>query len=69
LAQGCYGYMFYGCSNLNYIKCLATDISATSCTSGWLSNVSYSGNFETPSTTNWTTGVNGIPSGWTRVNA
>lgn len=70
LTSSCYQYMFYGCSNLNYIKCLATDISASSCTSNWVSGVKSSGTFVKNSTmTSWTTGVNGIPSGWTVQNA
>lgn len=65
----CYWGMFYGCRKLNYIKCLATAISASSCTDGWLTNVAASGTFVTPSTTNWSTGTSGIPSGWTRINS
>ena len=68
LAERCYEYMFLDCSKLDYIKCLATDISATNCTTGWVSGVANSGIFVTPSTTSWPTGNNGIPSGWTIVN-
>lgn len=69
LANYCYYYMFNGCTNLNYIKCMATNISALSCTSVWLLHVAASGTFVTPSSTPWTSGGSGIPSGWTRVNA
>ena len=69
LASSCYQSMFFNCRNLNYIKCLATDISATNCTNGWLTNVASSGTFVTPSSTNWSTGTSGIPTGWTRVDA
>lgn len=31
LTYDSYYYMFYDCSKLNYIKCLATNISATDC--------------------------------------
>ena len=62
----CYGYMFIGCTNLKYIKCLATNISASNCTYGWVAGVSSTGDFYTPAATNWTSGVNGIPTGWTR---
>jgi hypothetical protein len=65
LADYCYDGMFSGCTNLNYIKCLATDISANSCTFGWVSGVASSGTFVTPSTTAWSTGTSGIPTGWT----
>lgn len=70
LTKWCYGYMFKGCSNLNYIKCLATDISAIDCTEDWVFPVSTTGTFvKHPSMNNWTTGVSGIPSGWTVVDA
>ena len=61
-----YGYMFTGCTNLNYVKCLATNISATSATTGWLTNVAKTGTFiKNSDMSGWSTGVNGIPSGWT----
>lgn len=66
LVDRCYQYMFYGCSSLNYIKCLATDISATSCLRNWVNGVASTGTFvKAASMTSWTTGVNGIPTGWT----
>ena len=66
LVQYCYYRMFYNCSSLNSVTCLATDISAQSCTSEWLRNVASSGTFtKSESMTGWTSGVNGIPSGWT----
>lgn len=70
LAEGCYHQMFYGCTNLNYIKCLATDISATSCTNNWVSSVAANGTFvKNSAMSSWTTGNNGIPSGWTVQDA
>lgn len=69
LVDSCYGGMFRACSNLIYIKCLATDISATNCTSQFTYSIRTTGTFVTPSTTNWTTGNNGIPTNWTRVNS
>ena len=64
-----YGQMFSGCTSLNYVKCLATDISSSNCTNGWLGNVSESGIFVKPSNmTSWETGNSGIPSGWTIQN-
>ena len=69
LSYHCYYQMFRGCSNLNYIKCLATDISATYSTTNWVNGVAATGTFVTPSTTAWSTGNNGIPTNWTRVNA
>ena len=74
LADYCYQQMFNDCTSLNSVTCLATDISASGCTTGWLfnagTNVEGTKTFTTPSTTGWTTSsANGIPSGWTRVNA
>ena len=69
LASGCYYGMFLGCSSLSYIKCLATNISATNCTSNWVANVASTGTFiKASSMTSWTTGNNGIPTGWTVIN-
>ena len=60
-----YEGMFNGCTSLHYIKCLATDISAPSCTYHWLNNVSSTGTFVKDANTTWPTGASGIPSGWT----
>lgn len=69
LVNYCYRFMFAGCSALNEITCLATDISATECTYLWVSEVPSSGTFiKNPSMTSWTTGVDGIPTGWTVTN-
>ena len=70
LAESCYMNMFNGCTKLKYIKCLATNISATNCTSYWAYSVSSTGTFvKNPNMTNWTTGKNGIPEGWTVQDA
>lgn len=69
LANDCYYHMFRNCYLIGRVKCLATDISASGCTENWLEGVPQTGTFITPSSTNWTTGASGIPSGWTRVNA
>ena len=64
----CFGHMFAGCENLKYIKCLATDISATNCTMGWTYGVASTGTFVKAKGMNkWTTGKDGIPAGWTVV--
>lgn len=66
LDDNCYEYMFYGCSSLTDIKCLATDITATGCTTNWVNGVASSGTFVKDSTmSSWTTGNNGIPTNWT----
>ena len=70
LVSSCYQSMFENCTSLNYIKCLATDISAYYCTSGWVYGVASTGTFvKSPNMTEWATGDNGIPSGWTVTNA
>lgn len=68
LATRSYERMFDACYNLKYVKCLATSIYVSSeiCTDDWLNGVSNSGIFvKNPNMTNWPTGVDGIPSGWT----
>lgn len=61
--------MFYGCSSLSYIKCLATNISATDCTLNWVNGVAATGTFvKDPNMTSWSTGTSGIPSGWQVVD-
>ena len=71
LTVGCYSSMFTNCSSLNYIKCLATDISATNCTLSWVNGVqTASGRFvKDASMTGWTTGESGIPNNWTVQDA
>ena len=69
LVDNCYSEMFGGCSKLNYIKCLATDISASNCTNNWVTGVASTGTFvKNPNMASWTTGNNGIPTGWTVEN-
>ena len=66
----CYGNMFHNCAKINYIKCLATDISARNCTSNWVSGVASTGTFvKSPDMNDWTEGASGIPTGWTVIDA
>lgn len=65
----CYFAMFYGCTSLIYIKCLATDISATNCTLNWVSGITTDGVFVQASATGWIYGVSGIPETWFPVGA
>ena len=61
-------FLFQYCTSLNYIKMLATDISAGSCLSGWVSGVSATGTFVKSSSATWNkTGSSGVPSGWTVI--
>ena len=70
LAKSCYQHMFMSCSSLNYIKCLATDISATFCTDYWVLGVASTGTFvKNPNMSSWTEDTNGIPTGWTVIDA
>jgi len=69
LTQYCYYYMFFGCGKINSITCLATDISASNCTTCWLYGVASTGTFKkAASMTSWTSGANGIPDGWTTID-
>ena len=70
LTNYCYSYMFNGCKKLNSITCLATNISATNCTTNWVSGVASNGTFtKSKSMTSWKNGSSGIPTGWTVQNA
>lgn len=69
LSSYCYAGMFSGCTHLNDITFMATDISAQSCLDGWVANVAASGTFrKRASMTSLPTGVNGIPNGWTVID-
>lgn len=71
LAPYCYQGIFLGCTNLSYINCLATDISADYCTTVWVDGVeTATGTFVKNANMNdWPEGVDGIPTGWTVVDA
>lgn len=65
-----YKEMFSGCTSLNYIKMLATDISADRCIYSWVDGVAQSGTFvKNASMSSLPSGNSGIPSGWTVINA
>jgi hypothetical protein len=66
LTSACYKDMFNGCSNLNKVTCLATN-PTDSYTWYWLQGVADNGTFVKASGTNWSSGIHGIPSGWTVV--
>ena len=65
LNNECYKYMFNGCSKLNSITVYADNISATDCTTNWLSGVASSGTFNNMGFAPFETGASGVPSGWT----
>lgn len=59
--------MFSGCSSLNYIKCLATDMSADLCTREWVIGVPSGGIFVKAAAADWsvlTQAYYGIPALW-----
>lgn len=70
-AAQCYSEMFLGCKALNYIKCLATSRTGSSCTNTWVSNVAETGMFvKSPDATSWPIDdASGIPAGWTVIDA
>ena len=73
LVDRCYYQMFFSCSNLAIVTCRATSgINQASSTAKWLQSagtqVQDAKFVYTVSTANWPTNVNGIPSGWERVN-
>lgn len=62
-----YQYMFNGCSQLNYIKMLATSKTSSSLTD-WVTGVAATGIFVKNINATWTdTGDSGVPSGWTVI--
>lgn len=69
-----YQSMFYGCSHLNKVTCMATSIIPSDTWNGstrhWLKNVAATGTFiKNSDMSSWTNDENGIPSGWTVQNA
>ena len=68
LVDYCYGWMFQDCTSLNYIKMLATNVSAYNCLAEWVSGVAPSGTFVKDASATLPTGINGIPDGWTITN-
>ena len=69
LVSNCYNMMFNNCSQLNSIKCLATtNINSNGSTGYWVDGVASSGTFTKASGASWSTGMDGIPTGWTEVD-
>ena len=67
LVQECYEGMFNNCLKLDYIRCLARDISAASATTAWVTYIKTYGTFVQYANVPWETGANGIPTRWTVV--
>ena len=65
LVDRCYASMFSGCGTIEQVTCLATTITGSGCTTDWLNGVKPYGTFtKAKGASCWTTGNNGIPSGW-----
>lgn len=71
LELSCYRSMFDGCTSLSRIECLATNLRepGAATTASWVSGVSSTGTFVKHPNATWPTGVNGIPEGWTVIDA
>lgn len=67
LVSNGYSSMFRGCQKLNYIKCMAETLGSTSYRSEWVSEVGKNGTFVKKAGVEWSTGINGIPPGWSVV--
>jgi len=77
LTTECYKYMFENCTNLKKITCLAetnidtTDSGSVNCFTSTSSGTSLQAHgvfIKSANATDWTTGKNGIPNGWTVEN-
>jgi hypothetical protein len=68
LVEGCYQEMFANCESLDEVTCYATDITATDCTTDWLSNVASSGTLYAQRGVDYTADdPSGVPEGWSVV--
>ncbi len=66
LANGCYNYLFNGCSSLNSIKMDYTGNFSTTYFNNWVNGVASTGTFQYDGEDS-TVGDSAIPSGWTVV--
>lgn len=68
LVTECYVGMFDGCQSLSEIKCNAIYGINDDNLIGWVYGVANSGTFyKSDAATDWVTGINGIPTGWTVI--
>lgn len=61
--------LFSGCASLAKIKCLLNRIDNNIISSNWVSNVAPTGTFVKHPDATWSSGVSGIPEGWTVEDA
>lgn len=66
LSEGCYAEMFSGSASLKEVRIAATTLGASALLD-WLKDVSLSGDFYCNPNTTYSTGADGIPTGWTRL--
>ena len=69
LAASCYRELFSGCSSLDKIITYATSVSAFGQLRNWVSGVAATGDFYNLGGATYTSGANGIPTGWTEHNS
>lgn len=67
LSTNDYTAMFDGCSNLSFIRCYAMNPISSLDTNQWTKGVAATGTFVKKTGSSWTTGIDGIPSGWTVI--
>lgn len=66
MANNSMSYMFYGCSNLNWIKAMFTTTPGRVTNNSWVRGVASSGTFVKNSSATWNvSGIHGVPTGWT----
>ncbi len=70
LTPECYRFMFCNCNKLKYIKCLATDLSASQCTHNWMEDVPCGSErfFVKAANATWSRGCDGIPENWSIIS-
>ena len=69
IAQYSYSYMLRRNPNLKYVKCLArTGISTRNC-QNWFQECTAVGTFVKYPGTSWSSGISGIPTGWTVIES
>ena len=72
LVSSCYSSMFMRCQLIDYVKCLASDLSVTNATTNWLGNTTFpphaTGTFVKHPNATWPTGSGGVPEGWTVID-
>lgn len=67
----CFAYMFQGCTNLNYVKCLLSPPynGVTNFFRDWLNNTASEGTFVKKENSDWSNNTGVIPAGWTIIDA